>query len=52
MAMIFVPAIIAIYGGAIVSLLVFRLDERTHAANLAVLAQRRRGVAMVDEAGS
>lgn len=41
MALIYVPAVLAIYGGAIAALLVFRLDERTHAANLATLAARR-----------
>lgn len=41
MALYFVPAIILIYGSAIASLLLFRLDEQSHAANLETLAQRR-----------
>lgn len=41
MGMIFVPVIILIYGGAIVSLFVFRLDENSHKANLKTLRDRR-----------
>ena len=41
MGLYFVPAIILIYGGAIVSLLVFPLDENTHKANLAALRTRK-----------
>lgn len=42
MQLIFVPAIVAIYAGAIVSLLVFPLNEQTHRRNLATLGARRR----------
>lgn len=41
MGALFVPAIILIYGGAIAMLLVFRLDETAHAANLDTLRARR-----------
>jgi GPH family glycoside/pentoside/hexuronide:cation symporter len=40
MGLIFVPAIIFIYGGAILSLLVFPLDEQTHKSNLETLRNR------------
>jgi len=43
MGFYFVPAIILIYGGAIISLLVFPLDEDTHKANLETLRARKGG---------
>lgn len=43
MGFYFVPAIILIYGGAIISLLVFPLDEDTHKANLETLRARKDG---------
>lgn len=41
MGAIFVPTIIFIYGGAIAMLLIFRLDETAHSANLEALRARR-----------
>jgi hypothetical protein len=40
MGLIFVPVIIVIYIGAILSLLVFRLDQSAHEENLRLLAER------------
>lgn len=41
MGAVFVPAIAIIYGGAIAMLLIFRLDEAAHSANLEALRERR-----------
>lgn len=48
---VFVPAICLIYGGAIAMLLIFKLDEAAHSANLAELEKRRAAKAVLNAFG-